>query len=358
MKFQLKHLGDSWTEGQVIVSNHPQAGGSHLPDITVITPVFSGGRKVFFVASRGHHADIGGISPGSMPPFSKRLYQEGARIVSFKLVSRDPEHPDQSLFDEKGFTALLQSPGLIQTGPDEPKCVGTRCLSDNLADGRAQVAANQKGIKLMEELIAQYSLPVVQQYMTYIQVNAEEAVREMLRDISSKRGLAEVDTLVAEDFLDDGSRIKLSLTIDRAAGSAIFDFAGTSPEVYSNTNAPPAVTYSAIIYCLRCQVKRDIPLNQGCLNPIEIRIPKGCFLNPSSDAAVVGGNVLTSQRVTDVVLRAFEACAASQGCMNNFTFGDETFGYYETIAGGAGGGPTWDGQSGVHTHMTNVRRER
>ena len=354
VKFQLGHLGASWTEGQVIVSNHPQAGGSHLPDITVITPVFSGGRKVFFVASRGHHADIGGISPGSMPPFSKRLYQEGARIVSFKLVAPDPRHPGHSLFDEKGITEVLQSPGRVKTGPDEPKCVGTRALSDNCADLRAQVAANQKGIKLMEELIAQYSLEVVQQYMKYIQANAEEAVREMLRDISTKRGLREVDTLEAEDFMDDGSRIHLSLTIDRTKGSAIFDFTGTSPEVYSNTNAPPAVTYSAIIYCLRCQVKRDIPLNQGCLNPIEIRIPKGCFLNPSSDAAVVGGNVLTSQRVTDVVLRAFEACAASQGCMNNFTFGDETFGYYETIAGGAGGGPTWEGQSGVHTHMTNV----
>ena len=154
---------------------------------------------------------------------------------------------------------------------------------------------------------------------------------------------------------DDGSRIQLALTIDRRNGSATFDFTGTSAEVYGNTNAPPAVTYSAIIYSLRALVKRDIPLNQGCLNPITIIVPKGCFLNPSADAAVVGGNVLTSQRVTDVVLRAFAACAASQGCMNNLTFGDETFGYYETIAGGAGGGPTWDGQSGVHTHMTNVR---
>ena len=156
-------------------------------------------------------------------------------------------------------------------------------------------------------------------------------------------------------FQDDGSRIQLALTIDRRNGSATFDFTGTSAEVYSNTNAPLAVTYSAIIYSLRALVKRDIPLNQGCLTPITIIVPKGCFLRPSADAAVVGGNVLTSQRVTDVVLRAFAACAASQGCMNNLTFGDESFGYYETIAGGAGGGPTWDGQSGVHTHMTNVR---
>jgi len=182
---------------------------------------------------------------------------------------------------------------------------------------KAQVAANHKGIKLMEDLIAQYSLEVVQQYMKYIQANAEEAVREMLCDISRKHGLGELGTVSAEDFMDDGSRIRLSLTIDRRDGSALFDFTGTSPEVYSNTNAPPAVTYRAIIYCLRCQVKRDIPLNQGCLNPIKIVIPRGCFLNPSADAAVVGGNVLTSQRVTDVVLRAFSACAASQGCLTS-----------------------------------------
>jgi len=349
VKFQLKLLGDDWKEGDVIVTNHPQAGGSHLPDITVITPVFSGGKKVFFVASRGHHSDIGGISPGSMPPFSKQLLEEGAAIRSHKLVTKAKG------FDTEGITKLLMAPGSIKRAADEPACSGTRNLSDNLSDLHAQVAANQKGIKLMAELIAQYSLPVVQQYMTYIQQNAEEAVRDMLRDISRKRGLKEVDTLKAVDYMDDGSAIHLALTIDRNKGEAKFDFTGTSPEVYSNTNSPPAVTYSAIIYCLRCQVKRDIPLNQGCLNPITIHVPKGCFLNPSENAAVVGGNVLTSQRVTDVVLRAFGACAASQGCMNNLTFGDESFGYYETIAGGCGAGPTWHGQSGVHSHMTNTR---
>lgn len=155
--------------------------------------------------------------------------------------------------------------------------------------------------------------------------------------------------------MDDGTEINLALTIDRKDGSAKFDFEGTGTEVFGNVNAPHSVSHSAIIYCLRCLVNSEIPLNQGCLNPIEIHVPKGCLLNPSSTAAVVGGNVLTSQRVTDVVLKAFGACSASQGCMNNLTFGNENFGYYETIAGGAGAGPTWVGKSGVHTHMTNTR---
>ena len=168
--------------------------------------------------------------------------------------------------------------------------------------------------------------------------------------------MKEKDSVTAEDFLDDGTPIRLTVHIDRVLGSAIFDFTGTGPEIYGNLNAPPAVTASAIIYCLRCLLPTtDIPLNQGCLAPIEIRIPKNTILNPSSEAAVVGGNVTTSQRVTDVVLRAFKACAASQGCMNNLTFGDASMGYYETIAGGAGAGPTWHGCSAVHTHMTNTR---
>ena len=343
VRYQVRLLGDDWKDGDVVLSNHPQAGGSHLPDITVITPVFVDGVKVFFVASRGHHADIGGISAGSMPPFSKHLYEEGAAVVSFKLVKG-------GVFDEAGITAILREPASL------PLCSGTRNLSDNLSDLRAQVAANQRGIRLMGELIAQYSLAVVQAYMRHIQDNAEVAVREMLIDLSTRLQLREVDTLHASDHMDDGSRICLALTIDRRDGSATFDFAGTTPEVYGNINAPPAVTYSAIIYTLRCLVKRDIPLNQGCLNSVKVRIPPSSFLNPSARAAVVGGNVLTSQRVTDVVLRAFHACAASQGCMNNLTMGDATFGYYETIAGGAGAGPGWHGQSGVHTHMTSAQQ--
>lgn len=349
VRYQVETLGSDWKPGEVIVSNHPSAGGSHLPDITVITPVFDEGvsdSPVFFVASRGHHGDIGGISPGSMPPFSKFLYQEGAAIKTFKLV-RNGE------FDEAGITEILMNPGSLHASP-EP-VTGTRNLKDNLSDLKAQVAANQKGILLVGELIKEYRLEVVQAYMLHIQHNAELAVRNMLKDISLRHGLEEVGSVFAEEFMDDGSSIRLRLEIDRRDGSAKFDFEGTSPQVYGNHNAPVAITKSAIIYCLRCLVQQDIPLNQGCLNPIEIHIPKGTLLNPSDEAAVVGGNVLTSQRVTDVVLKAFQACAASQGCMNNFTFGDSTFGYYETIAGGAGAGPTWHGQSGVHTHMTNTR---
>lgn len=345
VRYQVRYWGESGIkEGDVLVSNHPQlAGGSHLPDITVITPIYDKGKIVFFVASRGHHADVGGIAPGSMPPLSKSLVEEGAAIIAFKLV-------ENGEFQEAGVTDLLNAPGKL------PGNFGTRNISDNISDLKAQVAANNKGAQLMHELVKEYGLSVVTAYMTHIQQVAEDSVRSMLKEFSSKEGLKERDTVFAEDFMDDGSVIKLAVTIDRSTGSAIFDFAGTGQEVYGNWNAPPAVTASAIIYCMRCLLPNiDIPLNQGCLSPIDIRIPPRCLLNPSSTAAVVGGNVLTSQRVTDVVLRAFKACAASQGCMNNLTFGDRSMGYYETIAGGAGAGPTWIGCSGVHTHMTNTR---
>ena len=344
VRYQVNYWKDDLKEGDVLVSNHPQlAGGSHLPDITVITPIYHNNKIAFFVASRGHHADVGGIAPGSMPPLSKTLEEEGAAIIAFKLV-------ENGVFQEDGITKLLNAPGLLSGN------YGTRNISDNLSDLRAQVAANKKGATLMHELVHEYSLEVVQAYMVHIQNCAEQAVRNMLRDFSIKEKMNEVDTVVAEDFLDDGTCIKLSITIDRSNGSALFDFGGTGPEIYGNLNAPPAVTASAIIYCLRCLLPNiEIPLNQGCLTPVEIKIPNNCILNPSTNAAVVGGNVLTSQRVTDVVLKAFKACAASQGCMNNLTFGDATMGYYETIAGGAGAGPTWDGCSAVHTHMTNTR---
>eukprot|EP00606_Chrysophyceae_sp_TOSAG23-5_P000165 GSChrysophyteH2.ASY1.ANO1.1022.1 assembled CDS len=321
VRYQVKHWGDDLVEGDVLVSNHPQlAGGSHLPDITVITPIFHQGEISFFVASRGHHADVGGIAPGSMPPLSKTLDQEGAAIVAFKLV-RD------GVFQEEGIVELLQAPG------DLPGNFGTRNLSDNLSDLKAQVAANNRGAALMHELVAWYGLSVVTAYMQHIQDCAEQSVRGMLRQFSIDQGLEEVDSVSAEDFLDDGSPIRLRIHIDRRDGSARFDFAGTGHEIYGNLNAPPAVTTSAVIYCLRCLVPdADIPLNQGCLTPITIDVPKNSLLRPSDGAAVVGGNVLTSQRVTDVVLKAFQACAASQGCMNNLTFGDESMGYYETIA--------------------------
>ena len=289
-----------------------------------------------------------------MPPFSRELKEEGACIRTFKVV-------ENGIFNEDGITELLQAPGKMVRNPGEPAISGTRLLSDNLSDLKAQVAANQRGIDLLLEMVEHYSsedvpgLPVVQAYMYHIQNNAEEAVRNMLKELSEREGLAEVDTVAAKDYLDDGSEIVLHLTIDRRDGSAIFDFTGTGPELWGNLNAPRAVTHSAILYSLRCLINQEIPLNQGCLNPIEVIIEDGSLLAPSENAAVVGGNVLTSQRITDVILKAFRACAASQGCMNNFTFGNENFGYYETIGGGAGAGPNWHGQSGVHTHMTNTR---
>lgn len=353
VKWQLNHLKDNLHEGDVILTNHPMAGGSHLPDITVITPVFSNGSIVFFVASRGHHADIGGIHPGSMPPNSTELYQEGAAVKSFKLVQ-------QGLFDEAGVTRLL-----VDEPAKYPGCSGTRTLKDNISDLKAQVAANHRGISLVQQLIVEYSLPVVQQYMFYIQQNAELAVRDLLKRIVQEHGTT---VLKASDKMDQGAVIQLTISIDKEEGTAVFDFAGTSMQVFGNINAPQSVTFSAVIYCLRCLIDLEIPLNQGALNPIAIRIPENSLLSPAEGAAVVGGNVLTSQRLCDVILKAFDTCAASQGCCNNLSFGRdvrvsskdstatrEGFGYYETIGGGSGAGPTWHGRSGVHTHMTNTR---
>ncbi len=334
--------------GDVLLSNHPAAGGSHLPDITVMTPVFQGETIILWVASRGHHADIGGISPGSMPPGSRQLVEEGAAILSFKLV-------EQNVFQEEGISELLLAPQNIVTEEGQPPISGTRLLSDNLSDLKAQVAANRKGIDLILEMVESNGLGVVQAYMHHVQDTAEEAVRSSLCELSKNRGLAEKDSVTAVEYLDDGSPIALTLTIDRTDGSAVFDFSGTGKELWGNLNAPRAVTQSAILYSLRCLVEKDIPLNHGCLLPIQLIIPEACLLDPSGDAAVVGGNVLTSQRVVDVVLKAFGVAAGSQGCMNNFTFGNDRFGYYETIGGGAGAGPDWHGQSGVHTHMTNTR---
>ncbi|XP_058731436.1 5-oxoprolinase 1-like [Vicia villosa] len=348
VRWQLNYWSDNLNEGDVLVTNHPSAGGSHLPDITVVTPVFFNGKLVFFVANRGHHAEIGGITPGSMPPFSKSILEEGAAIKAFKLV-------EKGIFQEQGIIKLLQFPGSDNSGI---KIRGTRRIQDNLSDLHAQVAANQRGIYLVLELIEQYGLETVQAYMNYVQLNAEGAVREMLKSVG-RRILSESNensvTIEEEDYMDDGSVIHLKLSIDSNKGEAVFDFGGTSAEVYGNWNAPEAVTAAAVIYCIRCLVDVDIPLNQGCLAPVKILIPEGSFLSPSDSAAVVGGNVLTSQRITDVVFTAFQACACSQGCMNNLTFGDDTFGYYETIGGGSGAGPSWEGTSGVQCHMTNTR---
>lgn len=329
-------------DGDVLMANHPAFGGSHLPDITVITPVFQPGTDniIFWAASRGHHSDIGGITAGSMPPFSKELYEEGAMIKGYKVVN-------EGQFDEEGVIDLLY------TQPDKYEgCSGSRSLSDSISDLKAQIAANNKGINLLRSLISNYGLDVVQFYMHGIQSNAEAAVRSLLTSFANKYSGS---TLNAVDQIDDGTELRLAITINSNDGSAIFDFTGTGPQVYGNLNAPRAITQSAILYVLRCLISDDIPLNQGCLAPIKIVIPDGTLLSPSSTAATVGGNVETSQRITDVVLKAFRACGASQGTCNNLTFGTSDFGYYETIAGGSGAGPSWEGQSGVQVHMTNTR---
>ncbi|MBU0946313.1 MAG: hydantoinase B/oxoprolinase family protein [Proteobacteria bacterium] len=332
-------------QGEVLTSNHPAAGGSHLPDITVITPVWNNKKIVFFVASRGHHADIGGISPGSMPPFSTSLVEEGAAIRTLKIVK-------DGLFQEDAVLKFLTAfADAGHTPPIAPACHP----ADNLSDLKAQIAANQNGVRLLEEMMEKYGLEVVQAYMGHIQDNAERAVRRMLKELCRKTGRNDTLELLGEDFLDDGTPIRLRITIVPENGSATFDFSGSGKQLAGNLNCPPAVVHSAILYSLRCLIGEEIPLNQGCLNPISVLVEKGSLLNPAEDAAVVGGNVLTSQRITDVIFKAFAAAADSQGCTNNLTFGNEHFGYYETIGGGAGAGPGWDGQSGVHTHMTNTR---
>lgn len=278
-----------------------------------------------------------------MPPHSTSLAQEGAAFKSFLIV-------ENGVFQEQQIIQRLTTPSGAKGA------VGTRNLSDNLSDLKAQIAANHKGIHLVSELINSYGLNVVQAYMHHIQKNAELAVRDMLRQIG--RDTLErtgSNVLEAQEFMDDGSPITLRVTIDPENGSALCDFSGSSEEVWGNCNAPRAITLSALIYCLRCMVGHDVPLNQGCLAPIQVVIPKNSILDPSEGAAVVGGNVQTSQRIVDTVLKAFRVCAASQGCMNNITIGDDQWGYYETVAGGAGAGPGWHGAGGVHTHMTNTR---
>ncbi|KAJ5083076.1 hypothetical protein N7532_012119 [Penicillium argentinense] len=360
MQFAVRYQHEKWLgnlkDGDVLVANHPTCGGTHLPDITVITPVFDrpGGTEImFYVASRGHHADIGGILPGSMPPKSTELWQEGAAIEGDKIVSN-------GILDEARLIELL-----VTKPAQYPGCSGARCISDNLSDLKAQIAANTRGISLIQTLFTEYGVETVQKYMYAIQATAETAVRNLLKGLCQKFG---GQPLEAVDYMDDGTPIRLKVTIDGNDGSAVFDFAGTGPEVYGSWNAPIAITHSAIIYCLRCMINADVPLNQGCLAPIDIQVPSPSILSPTKTAAVVGGNVVTSQRITDVVFKAFQACAASQGCCNNLTFGTDPkvdpdtgaviksgFGYYETIAGGSGAGPTWKGESGIHVHMTNTR---
>jgi 5-oxoprolinase (ATP-hydrolysing) len=316
--------------GDVFVLNAPYNGGTHLPDVTVIAPVFLSdpSQPEFYVASRGHHADIGGITPGSMPPDSTEVDEEGVLLDNIQLVAR-------GRFLEREMRELL-------TQGRYP----VRNVEQNLADLRAQVAACTKGAEELAKMVAQFGLPVVRAYMKHVQDNAEEAVRRVVGALSDGR---------FEYAMDSGAVVRVAIAVDRAARSATIDFTGTSAQQPTNFNAPAAVCKAAVLYVFRTLVDDDIPMNAGCLKPLTIVIPDGSMLRPRYPAAVVAGNVETSQTVTDTLYGALGVLAASQGTMNNFTFGNATYQYYETIAGGAGAGPDFDGASVVQTHMTNSR---
>jgi 5-oxoprolinase (ATP-hydrolysing) len=325
----VRHAG-TMRPGDVFVLNDPYHGGTHLPDVTVVTPAFddAGERVLFYVGSRGHHADIGGTTPGSMPPFSTCIEEEGVRIDNFQLVKGGDLRQAELL-------ELLASGQFPARNPEQ-----------NLADLRAQIAANEKGLKELGKMVAEFGLDVVRAYMKHVQDNAEESVRRVVTKLSDGAFTLE---------LDNGAHISVSIRLDRGSRSATIDFAGTSAQLASNFNAPRAVCTAAVLYVFRTLVDDDIPLNAGCLAPLTIHVPEGCMLNPVPPGAVVAGNVETSMCITNALYGALGVMGASQCTMNNFTFGDARYQYYETIAGGSGAGPDFDGESVVQTHMTNSR---
>jgi 5-oxoprolinase (ATP-hydrolysing) len=327
--------------GDVFVLNDPYHGGTHLPDITVITPVYlsdSDAQPAFYVGSRGHHADIGGITPGSMPPFSTRIEEEGVQINNFKLI-------DRGVLLEAEMLALLQSGQYPSRNP-----------AQNMADLKAQIAANEKGVQELRKMVAQFGLEVVLAYMNHVQDNAEESVRRVITRL--KDGAFTL-------LLDNGAQIQVAIRVNAAARSAEIDFTGTSAQQANNFNAPTAVCMAAVLYVFRTLVDDDIPLNAGCLKPLKVIIPAGSMLNPNPPASVVAGNVETSTCITNALYGALGVMAASQCTMNNFTFGNARYQYYETISGGSGAGGEFNAQgelvggfsgtSVVQTHMTNSR---
>ncbi|MBA4193284.1 MAG: 5-oxoprolinase [Comamonadaceae bacterium] len=316
--------------GDVYVLNDPYHGGTHLPDVTVITPVYvgEGAEPTFYVGSRGHHADIGGTTPGSMPPFSTRIEEEGVQIDNVKLV-------EGGVLREAEMLALLQSGEYPSRNPQQ-----------NMADLRAQIAANEKGVQELRRMVAQFGLDVVQAYMGHVQDNAEESVRRVITRLKDGEF-----TLP----LDNGAQIRVAVRVDAAQRRATIDFTGTSPQQANNFNAPTAVCMAAVLYAFRTLVDDDIPLNAGCLKPLEVIIPPGCMLNPNPPASVVAGNVETSTCITNALFGALGVMAGSQPTMNNFTFGDASHQYYETISGGSGAGDGYAGTAVVQTHMTNSR---
>jgi 5-oxoprolinase (ATP-hydrolysing) len=314
--------------GNVYAINAPYNGGTHLPDITVCTPVFDGGKILFWVASRGHHADVGGISPGSMSPNAMTIEQEGVYIDNFILVER-------GRFREKETYQLL-------TGAKYP----ARNPLQNVNDIKAQIAANEMGVRELRKMVRYFTLPVVRAYMRHVQDNAAESVRRVIDRLHDSSFSIETD---------QGSTIKVRIAVDKKKREATVDFTGTSPQQPSNFNAPEPVTRAAVLYVFRVMVDDDIPMNAGCLRPIRIVIPKKSMLTPEFPAAVVAGNVETSQEVTNCLFGALGAMAAAQGTMNNLNFGNARYQYYETICSGSPAGPGFPGTDAVHTHMTNTR---
>jgi 5-oxoprolinase (ATP-hydrolysing) len=326
----LRDRGATLKPGDVVALNNPYNGGTHLPDVTVITPVFDeAGRTIlFFLGSRGHHADIGGITPGSTPPLSKTLEEEGVIINDFLLV-------DGGTFREAPFRALLAGAKYPARSPDI-----------NVADIKAQVAANEKGVQELRKVVEQFGWPTVSAYMRHVMDNAEESVRRVLDRIGSGS---------FEYRMDNGKPLCVAIHVDRESRSAVVDFTGTGEQDSGNFNSPPAVTQAAVLYVFRCLVGDDIPLNDGCMKPLKLIIPEGTFLSPRPGAAVVAGNTEVSQATCNAIFGALGSIACSQATMNNFLFGDANRQYYETICGGTGAGPGFNGTSAVQTHMTNTR---
>lgn len=322
--------GKKLQAGDVYAMNAPYNGGTHLPDITVVTPVFDLHKRhiLFYVASRGHHADIGGITPGSMPPGSRTIDDEGILFDNFQLVSA-------GIFDEQGLLEKLADNARPARNP-----------AQNIADLKAQIAANEQGVQQLQKMIDHYSLQTVQAYMQHVQDNAEASVRQVIMSLQNGEFTLE---------MDNGAVIKVALRVNKPQQRVTVDFTGTSPQQDNNFNAPSAISRAAVLYVFRTLVDDDIPLNAGCLKPIEIILPSGCLLNPQYPAAVVAGNVETSQCIVDALYGALGCLAGSQGTMNNFTFGNEQWQYYETLCGGSGAGPDFDGTDAVQVHMTNSR---
>ncbi len=316
--------------GDAFALNAPYNGGTHLPDITVVTPIFDdeGSEILFWAASRGHHADVGGTAPGSMTPLATTVDEEGVLFDNFRIV-------DQGHFREAALRDLLTDHAYPARNPHQ-----------NIADLSAQIAANEKGIQEVRKMVANFGLDVVKAYMGYVQDNAEESVRRVIEALRDSE---------CEYHTDQGATIHVKITVDKEKREATIDFTGTTGVKANNFNAPEPVTRAAILYCFRVMVEGDIPMNAGCLKPIRIIIPEGCMLRPSYPAAVVAGNVETSQHVTNAVFAALGAMTNAQGTMNNLTFGNDVYQYYETICSGSPAGPGFHGTDGVHTHMTNSR---